>query len=61
MTNSLGSGMTAIPKRFGSALKPHPNSLDEASLLRPKFLGSGRGCLTQVNNNNNNNNNNNSN
>jgi hypothetical protein len=50
--------MTAIAKGFGSALKPHPNSLDEASLLRPKFLGSGRGCLTQVNNNNNNNNNN---
>jgi hypothetical protein len=39
MTNSLGSGMTARLKGFGSALKPHPNSLGEAPFSGPSFLG----------------------
>jgi hypothetical protein len=58
-TYSLGSGEAARPNGFESALMSHPSNLGEAPLSSPKFLGSGRGSLTQVNNNNNNNNNNN--
>jgi hypothetical protein len=55
----LGPGSAARLKGFESALLPLPSNLNQVPLFSPKFLGSGRGCQTQVNINNNNNNNNN--
>jgi len=52
-THSLGSSRAARPKGFGSAFIPHQSNLCETPLSSPKFLGSGKGSLTQVNNNNN--------
>ena len=55
----LGPGSATRLKGFESALLPLPSNLNQVSLFSSKFLGSGRGCRTQVHNNNNNNNNNN--
>ena len=52
----LGPGSAARLKGFESALLPLPSNLNQVSLFSSKFLGSGRGCRTQVHNNNNNNN-----
>jgi len=52
-THSLGSGEAARSKRFESALISHPSNLGEAPFSSPKFIGSGRRSLTQINNNNN--------
>ena len=49
----------ARPKGPGSASLPHPSNLSQTPLSISKFLRSGRGCRTQVNNKNNSNNNNN--
>ena len=51
----LGPGSAARLKGFESALLPLPSNLNQVSLFSSKFLGSGRGCRTQVHNNNNNN------
>jgi len=44
------------PRGLGFALLPFLNDLGLVSLSSTKFLESGRGCQTQINNNNNNNN-----
>jgi hypothetical protein len=54
----LWPGSATRLKGFESALLPLPNNLNQVPLFSSKFLGSERGCQTQVNNNNNNNNNN---
>jgi len=53
----LGSGNATRLMGLEFAFLLLPSTLGQVHLSNPKFLGSGRGCQTQVNNNNNNNNN----